>query len=82
MKAFFVLTVSRQIGGEYVFVKAEKAFTKASSADDYLNKMKSQLIGPDGNQIPITIKTPQGEATCYCEIGVFEIEIEEGEINK
>lgn len=35
MKVFAVISVARQVDGEYVVVKVEKAFKKASKADDY-----------------------------------------------
>jgi 3-deoxy-D-manno-octulosonic acid (KDO) 8-phosphate synthase len=75
-KIFAVITVARQIQGEYVFIRTEKGFEQASKADELLNIKKSQFAGPDGKPMPIKITTPHGEAECLCEVGVFEIETE------
>ena len=40
-KAFAVITVARQIEGEYVAIRTEKAYRKASSADAELKTTKS-----------------------------------------
>lgn len=69
MKVFAVLTVARQVDGEYVFVKPEKAFMQASQADAYvvgLNKRYAEAI-----------PSPGGPISCVCERGIFEIEVEE-----
>ena len=78
-KIYAVITVGRQVDGEYVFIKTEKAFKSAQKADDLLKSLKSQFVTDDGKWRPQTISTSQGEATCQCEVGVFEIEVEEEE---
>lgn len=75
-KLFAVITVARQVDGEYVFIKTEKAFTKAAAADKFLQKLKQQYVTPSGQQVPQSLTTPQGAATCMCEAGAFELEIE------
>jgi|TARA_Y100000034_G_C6773403_1_gene345145 hypothetical protein len=75
MKVFAVITVARQISGEYVFIRTEKAFEKASKADKLLKKLKSQYSNEDGTIKPIRIDTPQGTAECMCEVGAFELEV-------
>ncbi|MHA1948730.1 MAG: hypothetical protein ACW99G_03190 [Candidatus Thorarchaeota archaeon] len=75
-KIFAVITVARQIEGEYVFIKTEKAFTSASSADTLLKNLKAQYVTQDGKSKPQTITTSQGVADCHCEVGAFELEIE------
>jgi len=77
MKAFVVATVSRQIEGEYVFVKIDRGFLQASKADDYRNKLKKELSNADGSVKIVKITTDQGAADCICEVGAFEVEIEE-----
>jgi hypothetical protein len=76
MRIFAVITVARQIGGEYVFVKTERGFHQAKDADVLLRELKEQYT-LDGRARPITVSTPQGEAQCMCEAGVFEIEIDD-----
>lgn len=75
-KVFAVITVARQIEGEYVFIKTEKAFKQAGKADELVKKLKQQYVTPEGKVIPQNISTPQGAAECACEVGAFELEIE------
>jgi hypothetical protein len=77
MRVFAVITVARQVDGEYVFVKTEKAFVSAQKADNYLKQIKSQLVSEDGKWKPQLISTPSGEALCQSEVGIFELEVEE-----
>jgi hypothetical protein len=74
-KIFCVITVARQIDGEYIFIRTEKAFKDAAKADDLLKKIKNDYVTPEGKWKPQLISTPNGEATCQCEAGVFEIEL-------
>jgi hypothetical protein len=76
---FAVITVARQVEGEYVFIKTEKAFKSAKKADDMLRGLKAQYVTPDGKWKPQQVSTPQGEAVCMCEAGVFEIEVDDSE---
>lgn len=69
IKAFAVITVARQVEGEYVAVKVEKAYTKASKADEYAKGLASKYAE--------TIQTAGGPVPCVCERGVFEIEIDD-----
>lgn len=75
MKIFCVITVGRQIDGEYIFIRTEKAFEKASEADKLLKKLKSEFSNADGTIKTIRIDTPQGTAECMCEVGAFDIEV-------
>lgn len=74
-KIFAVITVARQVDGEYVFVKTEKAFNKAKNADALLKQLKEQYVTPEGNPRPVEVSTPQGAAVCQCEVGAFELEM-------
>ena len=76
-KVFAVITVARQVEGEYVFIKTEKAFRSAKKADDLLKRLKLQYTTADGKFNPQIIETAQGKATCQCEVGAFEIDLEE-----
>jgi len=76
MKVFAVITVARQVNGEYVFVKTDKAYKQAKNADKRLKELKEEY-SEYGRVKPIKISTPQGDATCLCEAGVFEIEIDD-----
>lgn len=78
-KVFAVITVARQVEGEFVFIKTEKAFRSARKADELLLELKKKYQGPDGKFAPQVIRSPQGEATCQCEAGAFEIDLEESE---
>ena len=73
-KFYALITVGRQVDGEYVFIKTEKAFKSAQKADAMLKILKAQYVTEDGKWKPQIISTSQGDATCQCEVGVFEIE--------
>lgn len=75
-KLYAVITVARQVDGEYVFIKTEKAFESAQKADLLLRELKMKYVTEDGKWKPQVVSTSQGEATCQCEVGVFEIEVE------
>lgn len=75
-KLYAVITVARQVEGEYVFIKTEKAFKSAQKADALLKSLKNQYVTEDGKWKPQTVSTGQGDAICQCEVGVFEIEVD------
>lgn len=75
-KFYAVFLVARQIGGEYIFIRSEKAFTTPEKATNHLENLKSQYVKDDKN-VPVKLMTPNGEVECLCEIGVFDIIIEE-----
>jgi hypothetical protein len=77
MKVFAVITVARQIGGEYIAIRTEKAFVQAGKADEYLRELKKTFVTPEGKPKATRLSTPQGELDCICEAGAFEIEIVE-----
>lgn len=69
MKVFAVISVARQVEGEYVVVKVEKAFLQASKADDYAKSLARAYTE--------TIQTATGPIQCVCERGVFDVDVEE-----
>jgi hypothetical protein len=75
MTVFAIITVARQVQGEYVFIKTEKAFKTAGKADAFLKKLKKQYSTLDGKVKLVNISTPNGDAECFCEAGAFELEI-------
>lgn len=76
-KVYAVITVARQVDGEYVFIKTEKAFASAQKADAMLKTLKTQYVTPEGKWKPQLVSTGQGDATCQCEAGVFEIDVDD-----
>lgn len=71
MKVFAIISIARQVDGEYVVVKAEKAFKQASKADEYAKSLVKRYTE--------SIPTPSGPMACVCERGVFELEVDESE---
>jgi hypothetical protein len=69
MKVFAIVSIARQVQGEYVVCKIEKAFTSSSKASEYANSLARQYAE--------TIQTPNGPIPCVCERGVFEIDVVE-----
>lgn len=78
-KIFAVITVARQVEGEYVFIRTEAAFKSAQKADTFLKALKTQYVTPEGKWKPQMVSTPQGDAVCMCEVGVFEMEVDVSE---
>lgn len=68
-RIFCVITVARQVDGEYVAIKPEKAFLKASQADEYSKTLAKKYAE--------NVATPMGLIQCLCERGVIEIDVEE-----
>lgn len=76
-KIYAAITVCRQVDGEYIFIKTDKAFKSAQKADALIKTLKSQFVTEDGKWKPQVISTAQGDATCQCEAGIFELELDE-----
>jgi capsular polysaccharide biosynthesis protein len=73
-----VLTVARQIEGEIVMVRAEKAFRDPAKAASLAKELREKFADKDGRQKPITVNTQEGQSVdCYCEAGIFDIELED-----
>ncbi|MEI7486118.1 MAG: hypothetical protein WCJ72_01695 [Chryseobacterium sp.] len=68
-KIFAVISVARQVEGEYIVLKPEKAFRESNKAEQYANKLAKIYTE--------SIQTPTGPVQCLCTRGVFELEIEE-----
>ena len=71
MKVFAIISIARQVDGEYCIAKAEKAFKSSKKAGEYANTLARQYAE--------TINTPSGAIKCVCERGVFELEVDETE---
>ena len=69
MKIFAIFSVARQVDGVYVVIKAEKAFTKATLAEEYIKTLSKNYTE--------TIQTPTANIQCVCERGLFELDVEE-----
>ncbi len=69
MKVFFVVTVARQVEGEMISIRFDKAFTQASKADQFSKDLAKTFTE--------TIQTPHGPLQFVCERGVHEVEVEE-----
>ena len=74
---FVVITVARQIMGEYIAIRTEKGFKDEEKAKAYLAEMKKKVVTPDGEPKVVKVSTPQGDLECMCEVGVFHVETEE-----
>ena len=69
MKAFLAINVARQIEGDMIFVKVEKAHTKASAIDKYVAEHSTQFVE--------TMTTDFGPIECQCTRSSMEVDIEE-----
>lgn len=70
MKAFAVINVARQINGDMVFVKIEKAFLSSSAAAEYITPFEKATTEMIQNSNGFSVE-------CSCIKSVCEIEIEE-----
>lgn len=77
MKLFTIITIARQIDGEYFFVKGEGVFKDKDQADKLVRELKQKYASSDGQIIPMKIKLDTGEIACSCEVGVLELELNE-----
>ncbi|MEI8270379.1 MAG: hypothetical protein WCG45_03335 [bacterium] len=71
MKLFSIISVARQVDGEFVVIKIEKTVKTASKADEYVKKLSVKYTE--------NIDTPSGPVSCVCERGIFEIEVDDEE---
>lgn len=76
-KVFLVMSVSRQINGDAVFLKPEKAFKSAAKADSFYESLKDSLSEGDGQFKPVKVQTSNGSINCMIELGKFIIEVED-----
>lgn len=79
-RIYVVMTVARQIQGDYTFIRAAGAFKRASKADELVKKIAKDFVDENGKAKTVSVSTPQGNAICFCEVGAFELELE-GENN-
>lgn len=77
MKAFLVISVGRQIGGDFVLIRTEKAFSSSKKAEDFCLQKKQEFVTKDGKPKSFLLSTGNTNVECMCEAGMFEIEIEE-----
>lgn len=66
-KIFALVTIARQVEGEMVVVRFERAFTTLEKAQGCLSKLNFSE----------NIETPYGSLPFFCERGIHELEIEE-----
>lgn len=69
MKIYLILSVARQVDGEYCMVKAEKAFRDSTKANSFVESLSKRYAE--------SIQTPSGLIECVCERGVFEVDVED-----
>ena len=77
MKVFAVISIGRQVFGDFVLIRTDKAFFTANKAEEYLQQKKKEYVATDGKAKAILMKTDNGDVECICQVGVFEIEVEE-----
>lgn len=70
MKVYVIANVARQINGEFIFVRMEKAFKEENGAKNYLNSVDSSYKDLVQNSNGFSVE-------CMCSRGFFEVEVEE-----
>lgn len=75
-RIWVVVTVARQVGGEYVLVRTEKAFREEFLAEKHMYELRKQQLGPDGRTAAVRYQTDHGSIDCICEIGAFAVDLQ------
>jgi hypothetical protein len=70
MKLYIVANVARQINGEFVFVRIEKAFKDLLKAESYVKSMENPYKDVVQNSTGFSVE-------CMCSRGIFDVEVEE-----
>ena len=70
MKTFIIVNVARQINGEFIFVRVEKAFKDLKKAEDYLNSVEKNYKDVVQNSSGFSVE-------CMSSRGIFDVEIED-----
>jgi len=65
---YAIISVARQVEGEYIVVKPEKVYRSKQKAEEVVNQLTKHYAE--------TIQTPTGPIQCVCTRGIFEIEVE------
>lgn len=73
---YLVATLARQIQGEVVLLRSEKAFRDPQKAQEHLKIMKSQYVTAENTMKPVLLSSGLGDVQCICEAGIFEVELE------
>lgn len=69
MKIYLIISIARQVDGEYCVVKTEKAYVSEDKANSFIKNLSKKYVE--------TIPTPNGPIDCVCERGIFEVDVEE-----
>lgn len=69
MKIYIVVNVARQINGEFIFVKVEKAFKESKKAEEFISSAENPYKDLVQNSSGFSVE-------CMCSRGIFDIEIE------
>jgi len=75
---YCVLTVARQIGGEWQVIKSEKAFTDPDKAEAFSKELNNKYIVPNTRPVQkmaVKVTTEHGEIACQCLASVYEMEL-------
>ena len=75
-KIFCVLTVARQIEGEWYCFRSEKAFTDSAKADEHAKQLNNKFVQMDGKRMAVKISTEYGDIACSCLASVYEMDLE------
>jgi hypothetical protein len=70
MKIFAVVNVARQINGDMVFVKVEKAYKNANKVEEFLNQIPQKSNELIENSSGFSIE-------CSCLRSLYEIDVED-----
>lgn len=76
MDIWVLISVARQIDGDFVLVKVEKACQTEDKAKEILAQLQKDYMEPNGSPKKIKITTEYGEVACQIVLSVMKTNIE------
>ena len=73
-RIFVVLSLARQIDGEFVLNRVESAFKEPKEAEDFAKQLNDKFC-PLGKFNPQKLKTEHGDIDCYIIAAAHETEL-------
>ncbi len=74
-KIYIVITVARQVEGDFIVLRTEKGFKQASDADALVAKLTNDYKTADDKLKLFNISSGGQSIECYCSVGKFEVEV-------
>lgn len=75
---YVVMSVARQINGEFFLTRSEKAFFDLKKAEKLKEKLEKECVDPEGKSKPFIYKVENNQdISCNRTIAIFEVLLDE-----